>query len=581
MSVPVAGIVVALVRFAFAADRRMFHVIADEPGQLAMARWLAGGTRWNMFDHNTWRPGYSVVLAPVYWLADSGEDVVRAALAVNAVLAGVSAMLLARLVARWTRDWRTVDGRAAIGPWTCAAIATVVALAPAAIASSAYTWAEAMVTCTFLATLWWAQRFVDSGRLTHALVATFVAAVAMTTHGRSLSMLPVVVAIGVVGHAVQKRWTAAAAIVGYGVLLGLASLTFTEWVHDAVWDDPSETNSTGSVIERLDAPAALAESFIGQSWYQLVASLGLVGVGAGVVVASIWRPTGRLDRRSAAVLVALTAPLVLTSVTFMADRPRADQLVYGRYVDAVVWPLAAVGAALVVRLVSDPSVRRRHLPLVLGVAATCGAFGLVVAWRHGDQLADDVGLRMMVPGLLPYIGGADGVPVLRITAIVTLVLLGLAAGLRRRTAPVVPVVVPVLVVLTLALAWAGVRVHDAQARLLNVWAIGDDVTRVDELVPPGERIGVVMVPDAERPLVDYSSQRHRYQVYQLFLDEHEFVWERTPQRISTRYVFAPARTAVLVDAGATVLWGDPDVRMALWELPERTDEPAGRLPSPG
>src|SRR5690606_22404847 len=64
----VAGLVVAAVRFWFAVDRRVFHVVADEPGQLAMARWLSGGTRWNMFDHSTWRPGYSLVLAPIFWL---------------------------------------------------------------------------------------------------------------------------------------------------------------------------------------------------------------------------------------------------------------------------------------------------------------------------------------------------------------------------------------------------------------------------------------------------------------------------------------------------------------------------------
>src|SRR5690606_37771679 len=150
----------------------------------------------------------------------------------------------------------------------------------------------------------------------------------------------------------------------------------------------------------------------------------------------------RIDRRSAAVLIALTGPLVMTSVTFMADRVRADQLIYGRYVDAIAWPLAAIGLATAVRLLLDHRHDRGHrhdpaqrpgVPLLLGVVTACGIFGLVVAWRHGDQLTGDVGLRMMVPGLLPYIGGADGVPVLRITAIamVALVALAVVARLRR------------------------------------------------------------------------------------------------------------------------------------------------------
>lgn len=576
-----AGVVVTLVRFWFAADRRVFHVVADEPGQLAMARWLAGGTRWNMFDHSTWRPGYSLLLAPAFWIVDTGEGAVRAALTLNAVLAGISAIVLTRLIVRWTSSWTRDDGRPAIGPWTIAGIAVAVSLAPAAISASAYTWAEAMVTCTFLLTLWWTQRVADSGQLAHALVAVFAAAVAMTTHGRSLALLPTAIVIAAAALVAHRRRLAAAAVVGYGAALGLASLSFTRWVHAAVWDDPTGINTPGSVIERLDAPAAMLDSFIGQSWYQLVASLGAVGIGAGVVSGSLLWPRNRLDRRAAAVLIALTAPLVMTSVTFMADRDRADQLVYGRYVDAVVWPLAAIGVATMVRMLRERTTDRSgpSAGVILATATACGAFGLIVAWRHGDQLAGDVGLRMMVPGLLPYIGGADGVPVLTITAIVTVTLCSLAVATRRELGRAG--LATVATVVAAALVWSGVRVHDAQAMALNSWDIAEQVARVDEIVPSGEPIGVVIVHDREHPRVPYTTQRQRYQLYQLYLTEREVVWERTPQRPTTRYVFAPRGYPPLVDAGATVLWGDPAVRVALWELPEHRVEPGQRVPSPG
>lgn len=580
-----AGLVVTVVRFWFAVDRRMFHVVADEPGQLAMARWLSGGTRWNMFDHSTWRPGYSLLLAPAYWLVDTGEGAVRAALTLNAVLAGVSAMILTRLLWRWTAPWTrsaTADAgaddagsaRRVLGPWWCAGIATVVAIAPAAIAASAYTWAEAMVTATFLATVWWTQRMVDSGRTGDAIAATFAATVAITTHGRSLAVLPTVVAFCAVVLLVRGRRFGAIAVVGYGVALGAASIAFTRWVHDAVWDDPSEINGTGSVVERLDAPAALLESLVGQSWYQLVASLGMVGIGAGMLLLSLVRPAGRLDRGSAAALVVLTAPLVLTSVTFMADRDRADQLVYGRYVDAVVWPLAALGLALVVRLIRDRSAfrdgERRQVPgarLVVGVAVTCALSGLIVAWRHGDQLAGDVGLRMMVPGLLPYIGTEDGVPVLAITLVATAAVVAVVAAIRtglpsgRRSGGALVVAFAVL------LAWASVRVHDAQAVSLNTWAIGEDVAAMDALVPDGQAIGVVIVRDSEQPRVPWSQQRQRYQIYQLYLPDRDFVWERTPSRLTQEFVVAPAGYAPLTEAGARIRWVDPAVRVALWEVP--------------
>jgi hypothetical protein len=534
-----------------------------------------------MFDHSTLRPGYSVLLAPAYWFVDTGEGIVRAALTLNALLAGVSAMILARLLVRWTTSWRRPDGSSALRPSTVAAIAVAVAVSPAAIASSAYTWAEAMVTCTFLATVWSMQRFVDSGRLAHAIVATGAAAVAMTTHGRSLALLPTVILVAAAILAARRRWAAAAAVTGVGILLGLVSLRFTGRVHDAVWDDPSEINTPGSVIERLDAPVALADSFVGQAWYQLVASAGLIGVGTAVVLGSLWRRGARLDRSSAGVLVALTTPLVMTSVTFMADRERSDQLVYGRYVDAIVWPLVALGMAVVASALVEPGQRRTRVDTVIvsATAITCGTFGLIVAWRHGDQLAGDVGLRMMVPGLLPHIGGADGVPVLRITATTIAVLVAMILAMRRRLGRTT--ITWIVVVSICGVAWAGMRVHDAQAQALNTWAIGDEVARIDEIVPDGEAIGVLFVPDDDRPRVPYAIQRQRAQVYQLYLFDHELVLERTPRRIGAQFVLAPAGTAVLVDAGATVRWGDPRVRMALWELPDRTDGARTRVPSAG
>ena len=42
-------------------------------------------------------------------------------------------------------------------------------------------------------------------------------------------------------------------------------------------------------------------------------------------------------------LAVTVAPLLLTSVVFMADRPRPDQFVYGRYNDAVMWPVIVLG----------------------------------------------------------------------------------------------------------------------------------------------------------------------------------------------------------------------------------------------
>ena len=550
-----AAVVVTFCRWLEAADRRVFHVAPDEPGQLAMARWLSGGTRWNMFDHLTWRPGYALTIAPLARVFGGGEALVRATLTLNAVFAGLSCVCLVVLLRRWTD----------LSPRGAAAAAVGVALAPAVIASSAYTWAESLITLVFLATLVALQGLVDHRRLRYGVAAIVLAAFAMTVHGRSLPMLPVTAAVVAVVLLADRRWTHAAATTGLAAALGVASLRFTEWVLHSVWDDPSDVNTADTLISRLGAPQALLDSFVGQTWYQLVASAGLVGLGVGVVALALVRPTGPMRRVDAAILTVVTLPLVLTSVTFMAGQDRPDQLVYGRYVDAVSWPLVGLGAAWTIRRLRPiASPGRSWLPSV--VAIVCVVTGVVVAFRHGDVLAADVGLRMMVPGLLPYIGSGDGVPVLTITAIVTMWLGALALVIGLANPRRVPSGV-IVVVAALVLTGAAVRVHDAQATYLNTWAIGDDLAEVDALLPPDESVGVVMRREAFTP--SYVEQRQRFAVYQLFLPDHEFVWERTPGRYRTRFVMAPTRVPALRDAGYSIVWYDPVKPMALWE---RTDD---------
>jgi hypothetical protein len=549
-----AGLVVAFGRWVEAADRHMFHLAPDEPGQLAMARWLSGGPRWNMFDHLTWRPGYAAVLAPLSAVIDDGERLVRAALTLNAVLAGISAMVLIRILARWTD----------LGPRGRAAVAAVVALAPTAISASAYVWAESLISLLFLATLLALQQLIDDHRFRTAVIAVALGACAMTVHGRSLPMLPMSGLLAAVLLLRDRRWQAAGGVLGVAALLGFVSLRFTEWVERSVWDDPGSGNTADTIISRLDAPVALLQAFVGQAWYQLVATLGLMGIGTGVVFAALVRPTERFGRWHSITVIFLTGPLAFASIAFMSARNRPDQLVYGRYIDAVVWPITALGLAWVVRRLRPTRPLGRSIvpPIVAGLTL---AAGVVVAIEHGDQLADDVGLRMMIPGLLPFIGSGGGIPVVRITLIavavlVLLTVLGCVRNSRR---------VPSLLLLVAAatiVVWSGFRVHDAQTTYLNAWAIGDDIAEIDDIMPAGAPIGVVMLRDNDNP--SWTVQRQRLQVYQFYLSErHPFVWERTPDDVAADFVFAPTGTSVLRDAGGTIRWRDPSKAMALWELP--------------
>lgn len=558
--------IVFVVRWWFARERRVFHMAPDEPGQLAMARWLSGGPSWNMFDHITWRPGFATIVSPVFVFTDDATTAVRAILTLAAVIAALSAVLLAWLMTRLTR----LPGVA------CAAIATAVAVLPTAVTSTAYIWAETVVTATTLAVIALLVRFGDDHRLPWALGAIACAAVGFTSHSRLAPAIGTTVLLASWPLARRRRWTSVGGVMAFGVLAGFASHRYSIWVIESVWESPADANTAGTVIERLDDLPGLLDSANGQLWYQLVGTAGLAGIGAlAVGVAALRRRaadgTGRdglvagLDPWSARVVAFTILPLVMVSVAFMSGRTRPDQWVYGRYNDAVVWPVVALGLAWFVQRALD-GMRRRDVLAAGAVGAGIAVTGLVVHARHGAAFAEDSGLRPMIAGLLPYTHGVDAVDVARATVIALLVFAGAVgtvlavhAAPRRRMAGAIACTVAIAL-----LAVAVARVHHASNLRLNGWAKAEAVRAVDELIPADAQIGVLMVPNSEDPSVPWDRQRQRYQLYQLYLPDHRFVRDRGPDDSFGPYVFAPSGDPTLRAAGATPLWTDPAERITLW-----------------
>ena len=98
----VAGVIVALARRRTSWGRDEYAIWPDEPAQLAIARCIGGGTRWNMDDHSVWRPLFGTLLAPVYWFTDDPVTVFHTALVLNALLGGIAAALLVFVARRLT-----------------------------------------------------------------------------------------------------------------------------------------------------------------------------------------------------------------------------------------------------------------------------------------------------------------------------------------------------------------------------------------------------------------------------------------------------------------------------------------------
>ena len=559
------ALVVAFVtagRWWFTMDRTVFHVSPDEPAQLAVARWLAGRTHWNMFDHATWQPALALLITPAYWVTDNGAHVVRYALFVNCLLGGIAAALLAVLVHRITD----------IGAWGSAVIAIVVGLAPASLSASSFIWAESLVSLTFLATVLALLRYYDEPMppFTAGAVAVVAAVAGYAVHSRLLPLIGTTVLLTVGRELWRRRWVRGVGLLAITGAQFAATSAWKHWVLTRVWEDPADQNTVGAVWQRAQHPLEVLDSILGQAWYQMAATFGLAAIGAAIIVTACFR-LGRIPTPAARVIAVTTVPLLLLSAIFMSDRPRADQFIYGRYNDAVMWPIIAVGTAWLVNRFRFGFARNdRWLAGGTIVALVVGGWG--VDRLHGDFIEESYGVRGMIAGILAYVDGADTLHVMQVTLITAgLALAGLAlATIAAWSGPGRAGVATVATVLALVLGIVGLqRTKDVADLRLNGWEASSPVQEVDELVPAGVPLAVRTIPSSEDPVVSWTTQRQRYQVYQFFLSDRIVLRDRGLDDDVGPYVFAPVGTEDLVGAGAELLWTDPSVRIGLWREPDR------------
>jgi hypothetical protein len=256
----VAALAVGLVRWLTSRPRTVIHMVPDEPGQLAIARFVGRGQVWNMLDHSTWRPAYGVLLAPATWITDDASGLYRSGLVLNAVLGAVSCVLLALVAARLTGRSRSA----------CAALAAAVSLAPALLFTTDWVWSEALVQVTLLAFLLAALRFLDGGRLRWGIAMVVTAAAGFATHSRLLPLA--VTATVLILFATWRRDLATRHAIGLLALLAIVLIAvarFSSWIVERIWEDPAATNtaaasSTGS--PRPDRWRRRRSGSCGTSW---------------------------------------------------------------------------------------------------------------------------------------------------------------------------------------------------------------------------------------------------------------------------------------------------------------------------
>jgi hypothetical protein len=563
---------VALVRWVVSFGRDEYAIWPDEPAQLAMARYLGGGTPWNMHNHSIWRPGYAALLSPIHWFTDDPVTVLHAGFALNAVLGGVSAALMVFVARRLTP----------MGPTACAGAAILVSCAPSLLFTTNFLWSESLIGPLFLANLIALMRLRHAPSLGRAFAAGGLAAASFATHSRMLPLAAITVGVIALAHRSRLGTAKAAIAIGATVAGVVAAAAGSRAVVSQLWNQSSNINSADAVASRATDIGPLLMSLAGQSWYLLVSSVGVVGFGVVALARSAWdvdspgcfrrlgwfrrdtpdgktpieaNPRSELDRErpdAARLVLVVVGACVALSVVFMAGRTRTDQVIYGRYNDAVMAPILLAGLW---SLFAEANRRRLVITATSIAAGVLVTTAMLLGWRS-TQLDVDDGLEPMILGLQPFIRSETTVRALDIAAAALVISAAVVASAvfsaRRRSVALSTVLVALVVAGTISTRTVINREWDDRGDYSAVEAIQDgvlaDAEPVDYFLPRG------------------SNSTNRLMLYQMYLPRHEFVViDDVLDQVSSPMVFAPERDPELLAAGAVLVWADPDHPFGLWQ----------------
>jgi hypothetical protein len=520
-----------LVRVLVSLTRTGPLVVADEIGYLANARVLSGGTPGQLtlaaFTHG----GYSLLLAPVLAVFGNPFTAYRVVLVVNAALAASLVPLLYALV----RTLVTVDRRVALGA------AALAAAYPSVTILSQFAMSENLLYPALAAWLVAAANLLVTRTrpVLWSVVFGALTAVLFATHGR------MVVAIGLAPllllGALRFRVVGVRAVVGALAVLGAGLVG--ERVLDNYLADRNFGGGSDEVSQRLDAfhnghaASVVARNLVGQSWYLLVASLGLPV--AAVLVARARRDVIRPGAVAVFALLAVTAAgLVVVSALSFLDDYRPDQFVYGRYTEVVVPCVLAPALALVV-----PALRTVRLTRILALLVAASA---VAALLRATLHPSDPANRLNVSALPVPPFDLQAVTLLLAGAAAAFWLVCLALAGRRRAS---------LAWLVVAVAFAAPTLNTLRNPVLT----GEDQVYGGGWTSPGEAV------DQRLPVAYDTTHADLLGLYayQWFFDHarYRLVSGRPAPGFRGYFVTAPGGRA----AGRLV-WQDPNRPQAIYAL---------------
>ncbi|GAA2076201.1 hypothetical protein GCM10009821_14260 [Aeromicrobium halocynthiae] len=319
----------------------------DEVTLLQMARMIAGEAVPDMIRGAGYYPGWAVVIAPIWWFTDDPSVAYRASLWVGVVVSLVTIWPLARVVTRFG-----LHASAAV------VVASFVMTLPARAIQADYSMSERLVTLFAVVSVLAAYRLAERPTVVRHGVFALLLGLLLFSHVR-MTVVLAAAAVWLLIRAVRHVWPS---------LVGLAMVVLAYLLADAAGNALSEALLRRSVTRGDDLVERISNSrwqlfmrvAMGQSWYQSLASYGLVAIGLVVVLLLVWRELRRWDFGATTFVLGATIVVAFISLAQWADvfwlytAPwvRLDAWVYGRYIDPIATVVVAIGVAALLRGVS-------------------------------------------------------------------------------------------------------------------------------------------------------------------------------------------------------------------------------------
>jgi len=360
---------------------------ADEYGYLMGAHFLArGGTPIG----KPFSAGYSLLIVPFWWLSASTATVYRWTLDLNAVLAGLSSVLLFRLARRLVPS---------AGPAAWAVAALVTAAYPATLLYSDLAESENLLIPAFLLACLLLMRAWENPRPRRWLAVAVTTGLLFWVHERSVVVAGAVLLVALDSLRPWRRHGPALAITAGGLAVTMAGGgLLTHWVTRPVpgRELPGSGTTAGHILAQVTSAGGLAHfgtELAGQGLYLMVGAGALTVLGIMALARRSRLPEGWLDRAGGLsgalgplgplplfLVLVMLAEAALAAV-YLATGNRVDDAIYGRYLEAFVAPVILLGVLAGMRLAGAGRWWRGLGPTLGGAGAlTLTALGVALHW---------------------------------------------------------------------------------------------------------------------------------------------------------------------------------------------------------